>query len=102
MKVPSCTLFRFCLSKNVDQTIKGKKGKKKGLKVIFTSDKKKSGGGAQCTAECIDPAPTTTPLPTTTTTTTTTTANNRLCGHDVQSWRNIMIGMKNQGFNTSK
>ena len=27
---------------------------KKGLKVIFVSDKKKSGGGAQCRVECLD------------------------------------------------
>ena len=47
---------------NVSQEIAGKQGRK-GLKVVFTSDKKKSGGGAQCTAQCIDPAPTTTPTP---------------------------------------
>ena len=35
--------------------------RKKGLNVSFTSNKKKSGGGAQCTAECIDP---TTPVTT--------------------------------------
>ena len=34
---------------------------KQGLKVLFTSDKVTSGGGAQCTAECIDP---TTPVTT--------------------------------------
>ena len=44
----------------VSKEIKGKQGRK-GLKVVFTSDKKKSGGGAQCTVQCIDPAPTTTP-----------------------------------------
>ena len=47
----------------VSKEIAGKQGRKKGLKVVFTSDKKKSGGGAQCTAQCIDPAPTTTPTP---------------------------------------
>ena len=46
----------------VSEEIAGKQGRK-GLKVVFTSDKKKSGGGAQCTAQCIDPAPTTTPTP---------------------------------------
>ena len=53
---------RFCQSMNVNKEIEGKQGRK-GLKVIFTSDKKKVGGGAQCTAQCIDPAPTTTPTP---------------------------------------
>ena len=47
---------------SVIEEIAGKQGRK-GLKVVFTSDKKKSGGGAQCTAQCIDPAPTTTPTP---------------------------------------
>ena len=42
----------------VSEEIKGKKGKKKGLKVLFTSDRRKSGGGAQCTAQCVDPEPT--------------------------------------------
>ena len=45
---------------SVIEEIAGKQGRK-GLKVVFTSDKKKAGGGAQCTAQCIDPAPTTTP-----------------------------------------
>ena len=53
---------RYCRSMNVSQEIAGKQGRK-GLKVVFTSDKKKSGDGAQCTAQCIDPAPTTTPTP---------------------------------------
>ena len=51
---------------NVSKEIEGKQGRK-GLKIVFTSDKKKIGGGAQCTAQCIDPgpstAPTTTPTP---------------------------------------
>ena len=101
MKVPSCTLFRFCLSKIVDQTIKGKKGKKKGLKVIFTSDKKKSGGGAQCTATCIDPpAPTTTTATTTKITTTTTPAEKVLCGQTLGSFRrgSKMMDPEEQGF----
>ena len=46
----------------VSTEIAGRQGWK-GLKVVFTSDKKKSGDGAQCTAQCIDPAPTTTPTP---------------------------------------
>ena len=46
----------------VDRQIAGRQGRR-GLKVVFTSDKKKVGGGAQCTAQCIDPAPTTTPTP---------------------------------------
>ena len=56
-----CYLFncRYCKSMEVSEEIKGKKGKKKGLKVLFTSDKRKSGGGAQCTAQCVDPEPTT-------------------------------------------
>ena len=53
---------RYCRSMNVSQEIEGRQGRK-GLKVVFTSDKKKVGGGAQCTAQCIDPAPTTTPTP---------------------------------------
>ena len=47
----------------VSKEIAGKQGRKKGLKVVFTSDKRKLGGGAQCTVQCIDPAPTTTPTP---------------------------------------
>ena len=46
----------------VSKEIAGRQGRK-GLKVVFTSDKRKTGGGAQCTAQCIDPAPTTTPTP---------------------------------------
>ena len=46
----------------VSKEIAGKQGRK-GLKVVFTSDKKRIGGGAQCIAQCIDPAPTTTPTP---------------------------------------
>ena len=40
---------------------------KRSMKVIFTSDRKTFGTGAQCNIECIDP-----PIPTTTTTITTT------------------------------
>ena len=50
----------------VHQVIQGWKGRKKGLKVLFTSDKKNFGTGAQCSVDCIDPSPS----PTTTTTTT--------------------------------
>ena len=48
---------------NVSKEIEGKQGRK-GLKVIFTSDKKKIGGGAQCAAQCIDPGPSTAPITT--------------------------------------
>ena len=41
----------------VEGEIKGRQGQKKGLKVLFTSDRRRSGGGAQCTAQCVDPAP---------------------------------------------
>ena len=41
----------------VHQVIQGWKGRKKGLKVLFTSDKKNFGRGAQCTVDCIDPTP---------------------------------------------
>ena len=51
---------RYCQSMNVSKEIAGKQGRR-GLKVVFTSDKKKSGGGAQCTAQCIDPVSATTP-----------------------------------------
>ena len=44
-------------------TLKGKAAKK-GLKVLFTSDKKKQGSGAQCSAMCLDGV-TTTPAPNT-------------------------------------
>ena len=47
-------MFRYCQSKKIDQNMK-KKGKKKSLRVIFTSDQNRFGGGAQCTAECNDP-----------------------------------------------
>ena len=65
MPVPYTALFsfyRYCQSMSVYKEISGRQGRK-GLKVVITSDKKKSGGGAQCTAQCIDPAPTTTPTP---------------------------------------
>ena len=47
-------MFRYCQSKKIDQNMK-RKGKKKSLRVIFTSDQNRFGGGAQCTAECNDP-----------------------------------------------
>merc|ERR1712045_849573 len=53
----------FCLKKKPSVTVQGKAAKK-GLKVMFMTDKKKFGGGAQCTAECIQGV-TTTPAPTT-------------------------------------
>ena len=58
--VVTSILIRYCRSMRVDREIAGRLGRR-GLKVVFTSDKKKVGGGAQCTAQCIDPAPTTTP-----------------------------------------
>ena len=89
-------ISRYCGSRNISQSIKGKLARKKGLDVSFTSNKKKSGGGAQCTAECIDPVPTT--ATTTPTTTATTTTNTRLCGHDVgSSPTNVMRDIKSQG-----
>merc|ERR1712110_135761 len=42
------------------------KAAKKGLRVMFMSDKKLQGDGAQCTAECLDGAAATTTAPTTT------------------------------------
>merc|ERR1719213_1078488 len=63
----------FCLKKKPSVTVQGKAAKK-GLKVMFMTDKKKFGGGAQCTAECIQGV-TTTPAPTTAGTTTTTPAS---------------------------
>merc|ERR1719150_573894 len=50
----------FCLKKKPSVTVQGKAAKK-GLKVMFMTDKKKFGGGAQCTAECIQGVTTTTP-----------------------------------------
>ena len=41
----------------VHQVIQGGTGRKKGLKVLFTSDKKNFGTGAQCSVDCIDPTP---------------------------------------------
>ena len=89
-------ISRYCGARNISQSIKGKLARKKGLNVSFTSNKKKFGGGAQCTAECIDPVPTT--ATTTTTTTATTTTNTLLCGHDVgSSPSNVMRHIKSQG-----
>ena len=47
---------------SVSREIAGKQGRR-GLKVVFTSNWRNIGGGAQCTAQCMDPAPTTTPTP---------------------------------------
>ena len=60
--VVTSILIRYCRSMRVDREIAGRLGRR-GLKVVFTSDKRKTGGGAQCTAQCIDPAPTTTTTP---------------------------------------
>ena len=53
---------RYCRSMSVSREIAGKQGRR-GLKVVFTSNWRNIGGGAQCTAQCMDPAPTTTPSP---------------------------------------
>ena len=50
---------RFCKSEKIREEIQGRLGKKRGLKVLFTSDRRRSGAGAQCTAQCVDPAPAT-------------------------------------------
>ena len=50
---------RFCKSQKIKEEIQGRLGKKRGLKVLFTSDRRRSGGGAQCTVQCVDPAPAT-------------------------------------------
>merc|ERR1719150_2219373 len=63
----------FCLKKKPSVTVQGKAAKK-GLKVMFMTDKKKFGGGAQCTAECIQGVTTTTPSTTAVTSATTTTS----------------------------
>ena len=103
---------RYCRSMNVSQEIEGRQGRK-GLKVVFTSDKKKSGDGAQCTAQCIDPAPTTTPTPgiqirwlsiqgtkilrfflVTTTSTSTNTTGNLTCNSSIIS-RTLPIAAEN-------
>ena len=60
-------VLRYCQENGPDPvTLKGKAAKK-GLKVLFMSDKKIQASGAQCTAECLDgAAATTTEAPTTT------------------------------------
>ena len=60
--------FRYCRSSTIR-----KDANNKNIKVIFKSDRKTSGTGAQCNIKCIDPQPTTTTTSTTSTTTTTTT-----------------------------
>ena len=64
--------FSYCGNKIPNPVTLTGKDAKKGLKVLFTSDKKKQGSGAQCTAMCLDGA-VTTPAPTTSTTSPTTT-----------------------------
>ena len=57
---------RYCKEAGPDPvTLKGKAAKK-GLRVMFMSDKKLTGDGAQCTAMCLDGAAATTTAPTTT------------------------------------
>ena len=44
------TYFRFCKANSPNITI----GNRKDLTILFTSDMEESGGGAQCTAECVE------------------------------------------------
>ena len=44
------TYFRFCKSNSPNITI----GNRKDLTILFTSDMEETGGGAQCTAECVE------------------------------------------------
>ena len=78
--------FRYCRSSNIR-----KDANNKNIKVIFKSDRKTSGTGAQCNIKCIDPWPTTTTTSTTSTTTTTTTTISftgwvslKLCNYKLQ------------------
>ena len=43
------TYFRFCKANSPNITI----GNRKDLTILFTSDMEETGGGAQCTAECV-------------------------------------------------
>ena len=52
--------LRYCRSSAIREVAKNKN-----IKVVFKSDRKTSGTGAQCTIECIDPPPPTTTVPTT-------------------------------------
>ena len=61
-----CNYIRYCGTNGPDPvTLKGKAAKK-GLRVMFASDKKIVGDGAECTAVCLDGATVTTEAPTTT------------------------------------
>jgi len=55
----------YCGSEGPDDVTLTGKAARKGLKVLFVSDKKTQGDGAQCTAQCLDGAATT-EAPTTT------------------------------------
>ena len=52
--------LRYCRSSVIREVAKNKN-----IKVVFKSDRKTFGDGAQCTIECIDPPPPTTTVPTT-------------------------------------
>ena len=52
--------FSYCGDKIPNPVTLSGKAARKGLKVLFTSDKKKQGSGAQCTAMCLDGASVTT------------------------------------------
>ena len=50
-----CNTFhfsRYCQTMDIDTTAAGESG----LKIKFFADKKKSGGGAQCTVQCTEAA----------------------------------------------
>ena len=59
MEIPF-NFFRYCRSSTIREVAKNKN-----IKVVFNSDKKTFGAGAQCTIECIDPPTPTTTVPTT-------------------------------------
>ena len=44
------TYFRFCKANSPNITL----GNRKDLTILFTSDMEETGGGAQCTAECVE------------------------------------------------
>ena len=89
--------FRYCRSSTIR-----KDANNKNIKVIFKSDRKTSGTGAQCNIKCIDPRPTTTTTSTTSTTTTTTTTISftgwvylKLCNYKwiSQKWKYYIIAL---------
>ena len=65
-------VFRYCGSTAPDAVTLTGKAARKGLRVLFASDKKNVGTGAQCTAVCLDGAATTTTAAPTTAAPTTT------------------------------